>query len=300
MPEEQKLFVGPALAEIMRVYRDNAGVLLSLAVMIFVPLTLLTEIAGRDNVTAGMIVSLAFSGPAAFIYGGLVAPIALARVGGGGRGAGAGVPGAPGADGMRGEPGALGGGPGGLESPGAFGGEPGSPGPLGGDPGRLGVPGGSGGGDPESIGDLWRGASPAFGHLLIAGLIYTIATTLGVFALLVPSLIMITIWAAAPAVIRLEDARPLQSLARSRELVRGNGWRVFGLVIAILVLILGLSIVLGALAVAIAGQNTGSFIGSWLGVVLSAPLLGLMPTVLYRRLHRPVSDPDPTQRLPGR
>lgn len=222
MAEERKLLVGPALAEIVQIYRANAGVLLSLAAMIFLPLTLLTDIVSRESIASGMVVSLVFSGSAAFIYGGLVAPIALPR-----------------------------------------------------------TPGGT---DPTSIAGLWSQASPGFGHLLLAGLLYTLATTIGVFALIVPGLILITIWAAAPAVIRLEGAKPLRSLSRSRDLVRGNAWRVFGLLVSIIVLVLAVSVLLAALSVAVAGEDTGSFIGSWLGVVISAPLLGLMPTVLYRSL----------------
>src|SRR5690606_6277336 len=59
---ERKLRVGPTLAEVLRIYRDQAGLLLSTAALVFLPLTLLTEIVSRDSVASGMAVSLVFSG----------------------------------------------------------------------------------------------------------------------------------------------------------------------------------------------------------------------------------------------
>lgn len=236
--------VGPALTEILAVYRANAAVLLRLAALIFLPLTLIIEIVGRDSIASGMAVSLTFTGPATFVYGGLIAPIASPRR-------------------------------------------------------ATGI-------DTESVASLWKAASPTFNYLLLAGIIYTLATTLGAFALIVPSLIMATIWAAAPAVVRFEETKPLQSFGRSRELVRGEGWRVFGLIFVTLLLVLAISTLLGMLSIAIAGEATGAFVGSWLGVVMSAPLLGLMPTVLYGRLSGDAEKPadatastDPAHRAPS-
>lgn len=233
LDDNGKLRIGPILAEVMQAYRENAGTLLSLAAMIFLPLTLLTEIVSRDNITAGMIVSLAFSGSAAFLYGGMVAPLAMSPE---------------------------------NEPP-----------------------------HDGSLGALWKGASPLFAQLLIAGIFYTVATTAGVMLLIVPGLLMITIWAATPAVIRFESGGTLASFTRSRDLVRGNGWAVFALMIAAVLIILALSVLIQALAIGIAGEETGAFIGSWLGVVIAAPILGLLPAVLYRRLATsPAEAPTPS------
>src|SRR5690606_12360760 len=58
---------------------------------------------------------------------------------------------------------------------------------------------GTGSDHTDSIGELWKAASPMFGQLLVGGLIYAVATTVGDMLLIVPGLILVTIWAVAPA-----------------------------------------------------------------------------------------------------
>lgn len=232
MADKQQLAVGSIFGEVFRAYREHAAPLLSIAAMIFLPLTLLTEIATTSSVEAGMAVSLLFSGSATFLYAAVVAPVA----------------------------------PGFQSAPGAQSATPAAP-------------------TPPSISLLWSGARPLVGRLLVAGLLYTLATSIGVMLLIVPGLILVTIWAVAPAALRVEGIGAVDSLKRSQELVRGNGWRVFGLVLCAVVLIFTGSIILQTLAIAVAGEETGSFIGSWLGVVFAAPLLGLLPTTLYSKLR---------------
>lgn len=239
METKQQLAVGPVFGEVFRAYRENAAPLLSIAAVIFLPLTLLTEIVTTSSIEAGMAVSLVFSGSAAFLYAAVVAPVAP-----GFRAADAGAT-AP-------EPPFV--------APAAT-------------------------GAPPSMAQLWGGAKPLIGRLLLAGLVYTVATSAGVMLLIVPGLILVTIWAVAPAAIRIESTGAIESLRRSQQLVRGNGWRVFALVLCAVLMIFAGSILLQTLAIAIAGEETGSFVGSWLGVVIAAPLLGLLPTVLYSKLR---------------
>ena len=57
------------------------------------------------------------------------------------------------------------------------------------------------------------------------------AVGIGFFLLIVPGCILLTIWAVIAPVIVIERKGALDSFGRSRELVRGNGWPVFGTVI---------------------------------------------------------------------
>src|ERR1700677_2453664 len=59
------------------------------------------------------------------------------------------------------------------------------------------------------------------GFVVIAGL--------GVIVLLVPGTYLLTVWSVALPVVVLERPGGLRALRRSRELVRGNRWRVLGL-----------------------------------------------------------------------
>lgn len=236
MTGDGKLSVGSTLAEVIRIYREQAGPLLMLAAMIFLPPTLLSEIASRESITAGMIVSLICSGSATYLYGGIVAPLAFHP----------------------------------TDEP----------------------------AHDSSLGALWKAASPVFAPLIMAGFFYTVATTIGVMLLILPGLVLITIWAVTPAIIRFESGG-LGAFSRSRELVRGNGWAVFAVTVSAVLLILCLSVVVQALAIGIAGQDTGAFVGSWLGVVLAAPIVGLIPSVLYARLRPASLSPGETPTHPG-
>ena len=54
---------------------------------------------------------------------------------------------------------------------------------------------------------------------------------IGLVLLVVPGLFLITIWAVIAPVIVLERAGVFESFGRSRHLVKGNGWQVFGVLV---------------------------------------------------------------------
>ena len=101
--------------------------------------------------------------------------------------------------------------------------------------------------------------------------------------IIVPGLVLMTIWAVVAPVVVVERPGGLRALGRSRELVRGNGWPVFGVIV---VLVLGVAIVSGAIT---AGATTG---GTAVGIVvrvvvgvLAAPVSALAAAVLYFELR---------------
>ena len=133
-----------------------------------------------------------------------------------------------------------------------------------------------------SVRRLLSAAAPVIWNLIVLGLIEGIGILVGLVLLVVPGLILLTIWSvAAPAVV-LERARPIRALRRSRELVRGNGWPVFG-VIAVFVfgVLIGASLI-DSLAAA-AGTGAGIVARVVVGV-LTAPLSALAAAVLYLEL----------------
>lgn len=140
-----------------------------------------------------------------------------------------------------------------------------------------------GGGRP-SIGSLWGDAAPSVAPLILTGVLYTLGTTLGTILLIVPGLVLITFWSVAPATVRIETLGPISALGRSWSLVRGRAWSVFAVVITVLAAAFLISTAVPAVVFAIAGEETATFVGSWLGLVLALPLVGVLPSVLYRRL----------------
>jgi hypothetical protein len=144
------------------------------------------------------------------------------------------------------------------------------------------------------IGELFRGARPFVGRLFISGVLAGLGVCLGVVFFIVPGFIFLTWWALIAPVIVIENRSALDSFGRSRELVRGNGWTVFGVVIISTLL----SVVAAALvraAFAFLPPFGEIVIGSTLAQAIVSPFAAIAVTIAYLRLrdlHAPaVSDP---------
>jgi hypothetical protein len=136
------------------------------------------------------------------------------------------------------------------------------------------------------LGSLFRSVTPVLAPLIVAGIVAGLAIGIGFVLLIVPGLFLLTIWSVIAPVIVVERTRPFDSFGRSRELVKGNGWSVFGV---ILVLLIGTAIVgavFQALLIAIADSFVGYFIGNLITRVLVAPLSAIAAAVLYFELKR--------------
>ncbi len=136
-----------------------------------------------------------------------------------------------------------------------------------------------------SVGELLSQAAPFILPLFGAGILAGIAIGIGLVLLIVPGLILLTIWAVIAPVIVIEKTGVMSSFGRSRELVRGNGWPVFGvIVIAFLFVIVG-ALVFGAIAAAIADGPLLRIVFSALASTITAPITALVAAVLYFRLR---------------
>jgi hypothetical protein len=145
-------------------------------------------------------------------------------------------------------------------------------------------------------GQLLRAAWPVFGSLILVALIANVGIVIGFVFLIVPGLILLTIWSVAAPVVVLERPPGLGALARSRALVRGNGWQAFGVIFILTVLIAIVSggIELGADS---AGTAAGIVVRVVLGV-LTAPLAALAAAVLYFELLTVHGQPAPASTVP--
>jgi hypothetical protein len=135
----------------------------------------------------------------------------------------------------------------------------------------------------SSPSQLLRAASPVIGQLILVGVVAGVVIVVGFFLLIVPGLILITIWSVFAPVIVLERPPGLSALSRSRELVRGNGWQVFGVILVLFVGVVVVSAVIEA-----AGDSAGTGVGIVVRVVvgvLSAPLTALGAAVMYFELR---------------
>jgi hypothetical protein len=131
----------------------------------------------------------------------------------------------------------------------------------------------------SSVAQLLQAVTPVLGQLVLVAIAAGVGILIGFVLLIVPGLILATLWAVAAPVVVLERPGGLRALGRSRELVRGNGWNVFA-VILLLVILVGLL----SGAIGFAAESAGAGVGLIARViigVLTAPISALAAAVLY-------------------
>ncbi|MDX6648892.1 MAG: hypothetical protein QOJ97_843 [Solirubrobacteraceae bacterium] len=136
-----------------------------------------------------------------------------------------------------------------------------------------------------NLGQLFASAFQVIGPVIVVGVLMGLGIALGFVLLLVPGLILLTIWSVAIPVTVLERPGIMEAFGRSRQLVKGNGWNVFGVLLVLFLIQFVATLVLVGIFVGI-GSFIGAFIGSLIATVLFAPLSAIAATVLYLELLR--------------
>jgi len=151
-----------------------------------------------------------------------------------------------------------------------------------------------------SIGETFGRVRPQLGSIVVAGVLAGIGVFVGLLLLIVPGLVLMTWWVLIIPVIALERTSAGAAFGRSRELVRGYGWKVFGVIVLTILLLLGFEIVL-ALVLTPVADWLQSFVSSVVSGTLTAPFIALVWTLLYVRLRQtkaaPASQPQPEPAL---
>jgi Uncharacterised protein family (UPF0259) len=145
-----------------------------------------------------------------------------------------------------------------------------------------------------SVGELFSAAAPYIGTLFLNGLLAGIAITIGLVLIIVPGLILITIWSVIAPSIVVEDRGVIEAFGRSRELVRGNGWNVFGAIVLAFLIVIAVSIVAGLIGSALG--DAGRVVLQAIANVLTAPIAALVASILFFELGGGVGTPTtPTE-----
>ena len=119
--------------------------------------------------------------------------------------------------------------------------------------------------------------------LILISLLAGVATVVGFIALVIPGLYLMTIWAVVAPVVVVERPGGLDAFGRSRALVRGHGWQVFGVIVMVIVLVLAVAIAAGILIASVG--DAGGAVAGWVLSVVAAPVSALAAAVLYFALR---------------
>jgi hypothetical protein len=145
----------------------------------------------------------------------------------------------------------------------------------------------------STIAQTYAAVRPRLPALIVSGVLAALGIGLGLILLIVPGLFLLTIWSMLVPVIVLEGRSAGEAFTRSREIVRGHGWPVFGLlVITFLIVGIASSIVRAVFS------PLPDFLDAWLGSLvahsLTVPFAAAALTTAYFRLTGgpPAAPPD--------
>jgi len=130
-----------------------------------------------------------------------------------------------------------------------------------------------------TVGELFSHAAPFVGTLVLNGILAGIAIAIGFVLIIVPGLILLTIWAVIAPSIVVEDRGVFEAFARSRELVRGHGWQVFGAIVLAFLIVFVVGLVASIVGAAIG--NVGQVILQTAASVATAPVAALVSSILF-------------------
>jgi hypothetical protein len=148
----------------------------------------------------------------------------------------------------------------------------------------------------HSVRETLERVLPRFNRIALGGILAGFGIAVGFALLVVPGLILLTIWVMVIPAIVLEDRGVLESFGRSRELVRGNGWNVFGVIVLTILLLIGVLIVL-TIALAPLEPWLARLIGDLVSYTIVAPFVVTTWTLAYYRV-RAANEPAAAEPTP--
>ena len=143
----------------------------------------------------------------------------------------------------------------------------------------------------HSVRQLLRSVEPVFWPLVAVSILFGLGVGIGFILVIIPGLILLVIWSVVAPVTVLERPGVFAAFSRSRELVRGNGWNVFGVIVSVFVIVFLISIAAGIAASGLG--SVGRALVQWAVNSAIAPVTALSASVLYFALRRTQAEPAP-------
>jgi len=142
----------------------------------------------------------------------------------------------------------------------------------------------------ETIGRVWPRLWPVIGAGLLAG----IAIAIGFVLIVVPGFYLATIWSVVIPAVVLEKRGVTESFGRSRQLVSGYGWTVFGVIVVTIVISVVASIILAILFSGLSSELS-RYVANVISNTIISPFTAATWTCMYfrlRDLHEPHTLPS--------
>jgi len=136
-----------------------------------------------------------------------------------------------------------------------------------------------------SIGQLFQRVQPRLGALIVAGILAGLGIAVGFVLLIVPGLYLLTIWSLIVPSIVIEGKSAGESFGRSRELVRGYGWNVFGVIIITIAAVIVGSLIVTALTFWLP-DDVDTFVSDVISNTVVVPFVAVAWTIMYFTLVR--------------
>lgn len=131
----------------------------------------------------------------------------------------------------------------------------------------------------EGIGELFSSAAPAILPLIGFAILAGIGIAIGFVLIIIPGLILLTFWSLGAPAIVAERVGVFEAFGRSWNMVRGNAWSVFGVLVVMLLIAIALSFVLVAIANPIG--DGAILVANIIAGALTAPLFALAVSVMF-------------------
>ncbi|WP_353508763.1 hypothetical protein [Intrasporangium sp.] len=131
----------------------------------------------------------------------------------------------------------------------------------------------------HTVGDLFSSASDAIVPLIGFGILFGIGVGIGFILLVIPGLFLLTMWSVGAPAIVVEKEGVIGAFGRSWNLVRGDGWRVFAVLLVVFLIGLAVSAVLLAIGNSIG--NGASLVAGIVAAVITAPIYAIAVSALF-------------------
>jgi hypothetical protein len=129
--------------------------------------------------------------------------------------------------------------------------------------------------------ELFARSRPFLVPLLLTSILLALGMVAGFIMLIVPGFIFMTWWYVTGPAVVLEGKSLGAALGRSRELVRGEAWNVFGLLFVTGLIVACVNWVLGwTLSLMVSGETTVLFVKQLPGI-LTGPVAAMVPVLPY-------------------